>query len=112
MSDEQQFRNRQAYADMDEIKRIAVECVERGNKHRRTWKRDDVEINLFAQMLIVHWLECAEQKNPLRPLGPALAFARQADREKLTDRTAMRYQWHTVAEPAPNPNNPFTKKGD
>jgi hypothetical protein len=45
-------------------------------------------------------------------LGPALAFARQADREKLTDKTAMRYQWQTVAEQAPNPDNPFTKKGD
>jgi hypothetical protein len=109
---EQQFSNRQFYADWCEMKRIAVECVKRGNKYRRTYKWDEQEIDIFAQALVNYWMDCAKQKNPLRPIGPALAFARQADREKLTDKTAMRYQWQTiVGPPAPNADTvPFAEK--
>jgi hypothetical protein len=112
MTEEQQFSNRQSYADIRELKRIARECVERGNKYRRTYKWDEQEIETFAISLMSYWMDCAKQKNPLRPLGPALAFARQADREKLTNQTAMRYQWRTIAEAtAPNADTvPFTKK--
>src|SRR5215813_5812074 len=91
---EQTFSNRQAMADLDELRQIALEIEQRGANKNRT-----VDLDLRMRMRILHWVrdDIDKNRNPLRPYGPALARARLALRaSKLSTRSIGRARAYLV----------------
>lgn len=99
---DQTFSNRQAMADMAEIRRIAEQLEEQRGKNRI------LDHDMRVMLRIIQWLGDAKKKNPLRPMGPALAQARLALRaSKLATRSIGRARQY-VFDLMVAPTDPIT----
>jgi hypothetical protein len=86
--DKQTFSNRQALADLNEMREIALEIEQRGANKNRILDLD-LRVQMRVVVRVVEWLGEYKVKHPLRPLGPALArLARRAS--KLSTRSIGR----------------------